>query len=267
MSVLSVKNLRVSYKNGKLGKSVLQGVEFDLNQGDFVCLCGPNGCGKSTLLSVIAGVPDNNLVINEGTVLFGNEKTKQNDINLSSLHFSDRAKILAYMQQTEASAWDFTVEEYVLQGRFAHSKGGHYSVNDRTVVMEVLVDLGLDKFADRTVHTLSGGEFQKVRIARAFAQQPSFMLLDEPAASLDFVYEPQLMTLLKNLAEKKNIGILVTIHDINIAYNYAKKIMLLPPEKNVLIGTPGDIMSVENLKTTFGVDFQCKETKSFQLLQ
>lgn len=256
MSVLAVKNLTVAYKNGRTQKNVLQDVSFELHQGDFVCLCGPNGCGKSTLLSVLAGVVDSSLVLQEGSVLFD-----KNDRNFK------RAKLLAYMQQVETSAWDFTVADYVLQGRYIHSNGGHYSVEDREVVQNVLTELGLENFSERTVHTLSGGEFQKVRIARAFAQEPSFMLLDEPAASLDFVYEPQLMKLLKNLAEKKNIGILVTIHDINIAYNYAQKIMLLPPKKNVLIGAPDDIMTAENLKITFGVDFQCRETKSFQLLQ
>lgn len=267
MAILSVKNLSVSYKNGKTEKTVLHGVRFDLAQGEFVCLCGPNGCGKSTLLSVIAGVPDNGLVINDGEVLLSLADGAFKDVKLSSLRSSERAKVLAYMQQTEVSAWNFSVEEYVLQGRFAHSNGGYFVEEDRAVVNEVLADLGLERFSKRTVHSLSGGEFQKVRIARAFAQQPSFLLLDEPAASLDFVYEPQLMKLLKNLAEKKNIGILLTIHDINVAYTYAQKIMLLPPGKNVLIGTPGDIMTAENLKITFGVDFQCKEIKSFQLLQ
>lgn len=260
MSVLSVKDLSVSYKNGKSEKAVLENVSFELHQGDFICLCGPNGCGKSTLLSVIAGVPDNGLKIKQGNVSISN----QNELNKGA---AARAKVLAYMQQTEASAWDFTVADYVLQGRYIHSNGGHYSLEDREVVQNVLTELGLENFSERTVHTLSGGEFQKVRIARAFAQQPSFLLLDEPAASLDFVYEPQLMKLLKNLAEKKNIGILLTIHDINIAYNYAQKIMLLPPKKNVLIGAPDDIMTAENLKITFGVNFQCRETKSFQLLQ
>ena len=254
MSVLSVQNLSVAYKNGKSETSVLENVSFEIQQGEFVCLCGPNGCGKSTLLSVIAGVTENTTVVNNGSV---NTPKK----------LIERAKKLAYMQQTETSTWNFTVEDYVLQGRFAHSNCGHYSQNDRGVVEEVLAELGLQNFTGRTVHSLSGGEFQKVRIARAFAQQPDFMLLDEPAASLDFVYEPQLMKLLRNLAAKKNTGVLVTIHDINLAYNYGEKIILLPPKKNVMIGRPDDIITIENLKTTFGVDFQCKETKSFQLLQ
>lgn len=260
MSCLSVQNLSVSYKTKEGENFVLDGVSLQLNQGDFVCLCGPNGCGKSTLLSVIAGVPSNKLKISDG-------KVEIDSIDIKSLRSSDRAKLLAYMQQSEFSTWDFTVKDFVLQGCFANSNGGHYTEQDYNLVSEILQELGLIAFSERTVHTLSGGEFQKVRIARAFAQQPLFMLLDEPAASLDFVYEPQLLTLLKDFAKRKNIGILLTIHDINIAYRYAEKIMLLPPKMNVIEGKPDAIMTPENLKTTFGVDFECLETKSFQLLQ
>lgn len=93
------------------------------------------------------------------------------------------------------------------------------------------------------------------------------MLLDEPAANLDYAFEPQLLSLLSNISHKKNIGILITIHDINLANRFADKIILLPPQKNVILGKPADIMNIENLKTTFGVDFECKEVKSFQSLQ
>jgi len=258
MSSLSVENLTVSYKRDR-DKCILSNLSLELRQGEFVCLCGPNGCGKSTLLSVIAGVPEKDLIISKGTVLFNNQPMPK--------AAAQRAKILAYMQQNESSTWDFKVSDYVLQGRYAHSNGGFYTDNDRKIVQQIMNDLGIQDFAERTVHQLSGGEFQKVRIARALAQQPSFLLLDEPAGSLDFVYEPQLMQLLKNLAEKNNLGVLVTIHDINTAYNYAEKIMLLPPQKNILEGSADDIMTAENLKITFGVDFQCKQTKSFQLLQ
>ena len=149
-----------------------------------------------------------------------------------------------------------------------------------------LADLSLQQFANRTIHTLSGGEFQKVRRARALAQTPKFLLLDEPAANLDYVFEPHLMQLLSDTAHSKNIGILAAVHDINLAARYADKIILLPPartsansetsastetsassKKSVLYGSPSDIMNIDNLKYTFGVDFECKEIKSFQSLQ
>ena len=206
----------------------------------------------------------------------------------------DAARIIAYLQQNEYSEWDFTVHDYVLQGRYAYAQSGffgmfgpaNYTAADNAVVDGVLADLSLQQFANRTIHTLSGGEFQKVRLARALAQTPKFLLLDEPAANLDYVFEPHLMQLLSDTAHSKNIGILAAVHDINLAARFADKIILLPPartsansetsvstetsassKKSVLSGTPSDIMNTDNLKYTFGVDFECREIKSFQSLQ
>ena len=92
-------------------------------------------------------------------------------------------------------------------------------------------DLNLTQFASRTIHTLSGGEFQKVRLARALAQTPKFLLLDEPASNLDYVYEPHLMALLRDTAHNKNLGVLAAVHDINLAARFADRIILLPPKK------------------------------------
>ena len=131
----------------------------------------------------------------------------------------------------------------------------------------VLADLNLTQFSLRNIHSLSGGEFQKVRLARALAQTPRFLLLDEPAANLDYVYEPHLMALLRDTAHSKNLGVLAAVHDINLAARFADRIILLPPKKSVLSGTPSDIMNTDNLKYTFGVDFECREIKSFQSLQ
>ena len=197
------------------------------------------------------------------------------------------AKLIACLQQNEYSEWNFLVRDYVLQGRYAHSNGGHYAAADYEMVDGVLGELGLSDFSQRYIHELSGGEFQKVRLARALAQTPHFLLLDEPAANLDYVYEPHLMKLLRDTAHKKNLGVLAAVHDINLAARFADKILLLPPavsssaapdisknsetsgsnKKSVLFGTPSDIMNTDNLKYTFGVDFECKEIKSFQSLQ
>ena len=255
---MKIEKLSASYGD----KPVLCDVSLSIEQGEFVCLCGPNGAGKSTLLSIMAGLPEGKLKVS-GEV---NEGLK--------LPRRELARTLAYLQQNEYSEWDFTVHDYVLQGRYAYTKYGHYTAADHTVVNEVLADLNLTQFDSRTIHSLSGGEFQKVRLARALAQTPKFLLLDEPAANLDYVYEPHLMALLRDTAHSKNLGILAAVHDINLAARFVDKILLLPPaadtansKKSVLSGAPSDIMNTDNLKYTFGVDFECKEIKSFQSLQ
>ena len=253
---MSTAELRVSNLNASYNKnSILHDINLTVSQGEFVCLCGPNGAGKSTLLSVMAGVPDTKL------------KVTGDAGEITKLPRRDAARLLAYLQQNEYSEWDFTVRDYVLQGRYAHTRYGNYSAADYTVVDGVLADLNLSDFASRNIHSLSGGEFQKVRLARALAQTPSFLLLDEPAANLDYVYEPHLMALLRDTAHSKNLGILAAVHDINLAARYADRIILLPPKKSVLSGAPSDIMNTDNLKYTFGVDFECREIKSFQSLQ
>ena len=132
---------------------------------------------------------------------------------------------------------------------------------------EIIEELNLGELKNRSVHNLSGGEFQKVRIARSLAHTPKFMLLDEPAASLDFVFEPKLMELLKNIAKSKNIGIVLSIHNVNQIENFADKVIMLPKGQKNVFGNVKDVLNEENLKLTFGVDFVCKEIKSFQLLQ
>ena len=262
-------------------KPVLSDISFALQQGDFVCLCGPNGAGKSTLLSVMAGVSDAGLKVLGQVGWFRYDASHHSTTGASKPSRRELAKLIAYLQQNEYSEWNFLVRDYVLQGRYAYTKRSifgagpaNYAAADYEVVDGVLGELGLSNFSQRYIHELSGGEFQKIRLARALAQTPSFLLLDEPAANLDYVYEPHLMALLRDTAHKKNLGILAAVHDINLAARFADKILLLPPatftatsKKSVLFGSPSDIMNTENLKYTFGVDFECREIKSFQSLQ
>ena len=178
------------------------------------------------------------------------------------------------MQQTETSTWDFTVFDFVLQGRFAYSKNGWYSDEDEKIAKDSLQELGLSDFSTRTIHSLSGGEFQKVRIARALTQQPAFMLLDEPAANIDFVYEPKLLELLQSIAEKKNIGIILSIHDVNLASLYSKKMALLSPcsdrnssSTNMLFGPTEEIFTKQNLSKAFNTPLKTYTHQIYNKLQ
>lgn len=236
---LECHGLSASY--GSLGqkkssheKSLLQNVSFSIKEGEFVCLCGPNGSGKSTLLSLLAGLPQPTLHVRAGSITPDSRKLPRRQA----------ACLIAYLQQTETCAWDFPVLDYVVQGRYAYAPGGNYSSADYQLARDSLALLEISNFEECTVHTLSGGEFQKVRIARALTQAPRFLLLDEPAASLDFVYEPRLMQLLRDLAHKEQIGMLVSVHDVNLAASFADKMLMLCGASSHRESTPTDAQSV-----------------------
>ena len=260
---LFVNGICASY--GK--KMVLKNVSLEIRGGELTCLCGPNGCGKSTLLSVMAGAEDEGLVVLKGLAPTKNTLLHPDHIDaltLKNLPRKKTAKIVSFMQQSEYSTWNFSVKELVLQGRFCHTKNGFYTAQDEKLADEALAELGISNLADRPVHSLSGGEFQKARIARAFCQQSDFILLDEPAANLDFVYEPWLMKKLAALAHQTGTGILMSIHDVNLAAAHADNLVLLP-----LLGTPvcgkiEDILTKENLKLTYGMEFECQKVNYFQ---
>ena len=239
-------------------KMVLKNVSVSVTAGELTCLCGPNGCGKSTLLSVLAGVQDETLSVLPGPGGGGNA------LQLTKLPRKKTAQIVSFMQQNEYSTWDFTVRELVLQGRFCHTKNGFYTAADEKLADDAIAELNITNLAQRPVHSLSGGEFQKARIARAICQQSDFILLDEPAANLDFVYEPWLMKKLASLAHEKGTGILVSIHDVNLAASYADNLILLPLLQQPICGKIKDTLTIENLKLTYGMEFECQKVNYFQ---
>lgn len=239
MSTITVQNLNAYYSNTQ----ILKDVNLTFNSGDFICLCGPNGCGKSTLMSLIGKVAPRDCK-SEGKILLDDKEIK----NYKPKELAQR---IAFMSQSESIIWNFTVEEVVLMGRYAYTVNANYSNQDRNVVHNVLERLGIDQLSKKTIHQLSGGEFQKVRIARALAQQPSFIFLDEPSNNLDFVCEPELMELLLNYSKQDNIGVIISIHNINLAIRYAQKMILLPTAQAPLIGTPEELLTLENLEKTF----------------
>lgn len=275
-NVLEIKNLSASWN----GVKVLQNVSFALHSGEFVCLTGPNGGGKSTLLSLLAGIKDSGLTIDKADMY-----PSYNGVPLQKYGFhkkDNKAKYLSrkevavhisYLTQNETSAWNYKVRDVVLMGRYAHTDiSGKYTEHDFEVVDSVLKKLQISTLADRNVFELSGGEFQKVRIARSLAQEPDMLLLDEPVANLDFGYQAELLAFIRDLAHEKNSnqkenqsckvpGILVSIHDLNTAARFADTLVLLPHiattsnYQSIVKGTPQEILTCEILQKIYGVAF------------
>lgn len=260
---LYVSNICAYY--GK--KLVLKNLSVEVPAGKLTCLCGPNGCGKSTLLTILAGAREPNLKVIGGI----DNQSYTNYSSLDSLELfkmprKTAAKVVSYMQQNEYSTWNFSVKELVLQGRYCHTATGSYSAADEQLAQKAMQELDILNLAERPVHSLSGGEFQKARIARALCQQAAFILLDEPSANLDFSYEPHLMQKLKQLANTTNTGILISIHDINLAATFADNVILLPLLQAPICGKIKEVLTLENLKKTYGMDFECQKVNCFRSL-
>ena len=210
--MLKVTDLQFRY--GKLSAPVLRGASLELEQGQVGIVLGKNGCGKTTLFKNILGIekPDS------GSITFGGE-------NLLKMRRRDRARHIAYVPQ-HIHFGDLTVFDSVLMGRVSYfgMKAGR---EDYEAVEKILTDMQLESFASRSAEALSGGEKQKIAIARAMAQEPKLMVFDEPTGNLDIANEQLIIREAKKLAREKNISILSSLHDMNQALYFGDKFFFM----------------------------------------
>jgi iron complex transport system ATP-binding protein len=222
-------------------KTVLTDVSMTCVEGELVGILGPNGCGKTTLMRCMAGY----LVPDAGSISY-------NSRPLGDLPPRDLARIRAVVEQQLVTPFDFSVYEYVMLGRTPYlGRFGSETAEDRRYVEEALGLTGSSPFRDRLIGTLSGGELQRVMIARALAQRPGILLLDEPTSHLDVRYRLEIMHLLRDLAGER--AVVAVIHDINDAYAFCDRVLLLRQGRPVAFGPPADVLTSEALGDVFGV--------------
>ena len=210
--MLRIDNLCFRYS--KHGAPVLNGADLELEQGQIGIVLGKNGSGKTTLFKNILGIekPQN------GSIAFDGE-------NLLKMHRRDRARRIAYVPQ-HIHFGDLSVMDSVLMGRVSYF-GMKAGKEDYEAVEKILEDMGLLSFANRSAEALSGGEKQKIAIARAMAQEPKLMIFDEPTGNLDIANERLIMEEAKKLARQKNMSILSSLHDLNQALEFGDKFFLM----------------------------------------
>ena len=234
--MLEVKNLSFSYSKNK---KVLDDVSFVINQGEIVIILGPNGAGKSTLLNCLIGEEK----ILSGEILFDGKVKK--DISKE-----EKNNLLAYVPQL-IEGNDLTVRETILLGRL--TKFGLYpSKKDYEIVDSIIESLNLSELRDRTTASLSGGERQKVAIARAVVQESSTILFDEPTSNLDIKAQLDVLTIIKNEIKEKTKSALISMHDINQALSIGDKFIFLVDNKVKAVVSKGEI-TPELLEDTYGV--------------
>jgi iron complex transport system ATP-binding protein len=233
--ILSVDKVEFSYSS----RPVLRDIKFEVNRGELFSILGNNGAGKSTLLKCLNKI----LKPQAGRILIEKE-------DLFALSRREVARRMGYVAQRYESA-RFTVFDAVLLGRKPHIKWGT-TARDLKIVRDVLQVLGMEELSLRYLDELSGGELQKVVIARALAQEPRVLLLDEPTSNLDLKNQFEVLRIVKKAARERNIAVVVVMHDLNLALRFADKFLLL---KNGTIFACGgmEIMTPENIAGVYGV--------------
>ncbi len=236
--MLSCEN--VTFRYSRSGNPVLQGLSLELEQGEIGIVLGKNGSGKTTLFKNILGIHNPK-----------SGKIRLDGKNLQKMSRRERAQRIAYVPQ-DIRFGDLSVFDSVLLGRISQF-GLQPGKADYIAVEKILTDMGLESFAQRNVEALSGGEKQKIAIARAMAQEPQLMVFDEPTGNLDIANEQLIIQEAKKLAKEKNISILSSLHDLNQALYFGDKFFFLK-DGAVKYAGGKEIVTEEVIRDVFDID-------------
>lgn len=227
------------------GKSILNNISLSFKKGKFYSIVGPNGSGKTTLLKNILKL----LAVEKNTVLI-----ERNDVN--KLNNNQLSKLISYVPQNTSIEFDFSVIDIVMMGRNPYLKRFQAETKkDYEIAEKAMKRTNIWNLKNRSINTLSGGERQRVIIARALTQSTDIILLDEPISQLDIHHQINIMKLLKELTEEMNITVITVIHDLNYAIQYSDYLLFLNNGKVFSFGYPEEVITKENLKEVYGMEF------------
>ena len=235
--ILTLKN--IGFKYGPL--KTLKGINLRIEAGEILGILGPNGSGKTTLLKIMDGI----LAPQEGEILI-------KDGPLSSSGRSNIAKEVAMVAQEVHFSFSFSTLEVVLMGRFPHLKRLKFEGRrDMDAALEALRATHCIGLEQRSIHELSGGEKQRVLIARALAQEPKIILLDEPTSFLDLKFKREIFRLISSLSQVKGLSVVIVSHDINLASQYCHRLMMLKNGSIFKMGNPDQVITASNVGAVY----------------
>jgi len=227
----TLEGANLSFRYTPQGPWAVRDISVTVDPGIILAVLGPNGSGKSSLLRLLSGA----LSPDEGIVSLGGRP-------LPAIPDRERARRIGVVPQSEPSPFPISVRELVGMGRYPHlGTWRGLGARDHEAMDRAMRRCSVQHFADRDMGNLSGGEAQRVRVARALAQEPEILLLDEPATGLDLRHQMELHTLLRSLAHE-GMGILLITHDLNLASRFADRLLLLNEGQNTAKGTPADVV-------------------------
>jgi iron complex transport system ATP-binding protein len=239
--MLTLKNVAAGYN----GIDIISNISLNIKEGENLCIIGPNGCGKTTLIKAISGI-----IPHEGTV-----KIDGTDIN--NMKREQIAKKIAVMSQISTIYFSYTIYETVLLGRYLHIKGRTFkepSAKDREYTDKCLKAVGLLNIKHKQISTLSGGQLQRVYLARTLAQEPSIILLDEPTNHLDLKHQTELIDFLRDWSKYEGHSVIGVLHDLNLAIKLSDNMLILDNGKMAAYGKTNDVISSELLNDVYGMN-------------
>jgi iron complex transport system ATP-binding protein len=242
VNILSVEHIDFCYRSTDNGTEFSLGdISVEVKRGEFLSILGPNGSGKTTLLRIISRI----LRPARGTVKFDGK-------DFLTLSRREIAKTVGIVPQEHPIVFPFTVREIVLTGRTPYIRGlGFESDHDLDVARETMKLTDIEHLAKTSMTELSGGERQRVFIARALAQEPEILLLDEPNAHLDITHQLDVLHLTRSLSSQRGLTVIAVFHDLNLAAMFSNRILLLSKGRTVALGRPEEVLTQSHLSTVF----------------
>ena len=237
--MLEINNLSFSYNENK---QILKNISLKINKGEVLGVLGINGAGKTTFIKCINRIiePDSGDIFIDGK-------------SINSMTQKEIAKLIAYVPQYNNNFFDINVLNTVMMGRIPYTNQS-FSENDRKIVYDLLEKMDLEVFAFRSIREMSGGERQRVFIARALAQQPKIIILDEPTSSLDLHNQLFILNMIDELAKKEELTIIMIIHDLNLASMFCDKLLMLKDGSIFAYGDTASIVNEENILSVYNVN-------------
>lgn len=239
--MIEINNLYSGYEN----IDIIKNISININKGENLCIIGPNGCGKSTLLKTIA-----NIIDYRGHI-------KIDNLEVSSLKRKNLAKKIGLMSQISQIYFPYSVYDSVSIGRYAYNNNLFgLSKKDKEIILDCIDKVGLIDYKDKMINELSGGQLQRVFLAKVFAQDPDIILLDEPTNHLDLKHQIELLENLNKWTKENNKIVIAVLHDLNLVQYIADNVLLLNDGFMIKYGKVNEVLKDDVLKRVYGLDIR-----------